>query len=144
MGRRIEYIDNLTLSKDKLYKIRRAQYEIRMQGFTNVDEGKLTSNLAAFATVLSLAFMLPTPVTLAAGIISAMGDIGNERNAVIQVCKNGEDFLQELMYFMDDHPNYDLIRVDLPFLEFVNEGFRIVQGEGQITAVHMGNGWIVM
>ncbi len=142
MGRRIEYIENLTLSRDKLYKIRRAQYEIRMQGFTNVDEGKLASNLTAFATVLSLAFMLPTPVTLAAGIISAMGNIGNERDIVIKVCKNGEDFLQGLLYYMDDHPNYDLIRVDLPFLEFVDEGFRIVQGNGQITAIHRDGVWI--
>ncbi|WP_256439072.1 hypothetical protein [Sediminibacillus dalangtanensis] len=41
MGRRTEYIRNLTMSRDNLYKIKRAQYEIRMQGFTYVDEGNL-------------------------------------------------------------------------------------------------------
>ncbi len=144
MGRRTEYIGNLTLSRDNLYKIKRAQYEIRMQGFTYVDEGKLVSGLNAFATVLSFAFMLPTPVTLAAGVISAMGNIGNDRALVIEVCRNGEDYLQQLEYFFDDNPQYDLIRVDLPFLKFVDEGFRIVQGNGMVTAVHTDGGWILL
>ncbi|MFT9487403.1 MAG: hypothetical protein ACH0QD_08565 [Tepidibacillus sp.] len=143
MGYRKEYIENLTLSRSELYKIRRAQYEIRMQGFTYLDEGQLADNLVAFATVLSLAFILPTPVTLAAGVISAMGNIGSDRDLVIQVCRNGEDYLQGLIYYMDDHPEYDLLKVDLPFLEFIDEGFRIVQGNGAITAIHTGSGWIL-
>ncbi|CAM3299339.1 hypothetical protein FITA111629_15235 [Filibacter tadaridae] len=142
MGRRREYISNLTMSRDTLYRVRRAQYEIRMQGFTNVSEGKLITALGAYSTVLSLAFMLPTPVTLAAGVISAISGAGNERATIIAVCKNGEDYLQELLYFLDDHPQYDSIRADLPFLEFIDEKFRIVHGKGVLTAVHAKNGWI--
>ncbi len=39
---------------------------------------------------------------------------------------------------MDDNPNYELIEVQLPFLEFIDEGFRIVQGRGIVKAVKVG------
>ncbi|SHK61471.1 hypothetical protein [Paramaledivibacter caminithermalis] len=145
MGTRKEYIDTLTLTKDELYKARRAQAEIRQDGFSQPDESKLVEGLTAFATVLSLMFKLPTPVTLAAGVISAVGGmLPSEIDTLTTVSIMGEDFLDEVYDFLYDNPEYDLVEVKLPFLEFIDEGFRIVQGEGIVTKVHAGSGWILL
>ncbi|RKD31183.1 hypothetical protein [Thermohalobacter berrensis] len=142
---RKEYIDTLTLTKDDLYKARRAQAEIRQNGFKQPDESKLVEGLTTFTTVLSLMFKLPTPVTLAAGVISAVGSmIPSDIDTFISVSLNGEDFLDEVYNFLYDNLDYDLVEVKLPFLEFVDEGFRIVQGRGVVTKVHAGNGWILV
>jgi hypothetical protein len=144
MGRRKEYIDTLILTKDKVYKVKRAQFEMRRYGFEQEDESKLSDALVAFSSVLSLAFMLPTPVTLAAGVISVVASGPSDLDTIIKVCRNGEDYLQEVYDFMYDNPEYDRVEVDLPFLEFVDEEFRIVQGNGQVTRIHSGSGWIVL
>lgn len=83
-------------------------------------------------------------MTLAAGVISAVGGMGvNERKTIIEVCKNGEDYLQSLEYIFDDNPHYQLIRVQLPFLEFIDDGFRIIQGKGTITGIKTSAGWLL-
>lgn len=144
MGFRKEYIDTLILTKDELYKARRAQAEMRQNGFIQPDETKLAQGLAAFSTVLSLMFMLPTPVTLAAGVVSVVaGMTPSEIDTITAVSIVGEDFLDEVFDVMYDNPEYDCVEVKLPFLEFVDEGFRIVQGEGQVIRIHCGTGWIM-
>lgn len=144
MGRRTEYIDTLTLSKDQINKIKRAQFEMRMEGFQNQDEEKLRQKLSAFASVLSLAFMLGTPFTLAAAVISAITPGPSDRDIIITVCRHGEDYLEGLWNIMDDNPNYELLKVELPFLEFIDEGFRIVSGAGRVVAVKDNGIWIPM
>ncbi|MBU5675907.1 hypothetical protein KQI88_05725 [Alkaliphilus sp. MSJ-5] len=144
MGRRKEYIDTLVLSKQEINSIKRAQFEMRMEGFTNQNEEKLRQRLSAFTNVLSFAFKLPTAVTLAAAAISAITSSPSERDVIINVCRNGEDYLEQLWNIMDDNPNYELIEVQLPFLEFIDEGFRIVQGRGIVKAVKVGGYWIPM
>ncbi|GFN34383.1 hypothetical protein [Tepidimicrobium xylanilyticum] len=105
MGRRIEYIDTLTLSKDQINKIKRAQFEMRMKDFQNQDEEKLRQKLSAFASVLSLAFMLGTPFTLAVAVISTITSEPSDRDIIITVCRHGEDYLERLWNIMDDNPN---------------------------------------
>lgn len=144
MGRRKDTKATLVLSRSQLYSIKRAQFEIRMQGFTYVDEGKLAKNLSAYASILSLAFMLPTPVTLAAGVIAGISSIPSERDTIISMCRRGEDYLQSLIYLMDDNPQYDFVKVELPFLQFVDEEFRIISGYGRLIAVHVGSGWVIV
>ncbi|MBB6218872.1 hypothetical protein HNQ80_005047 [Anaerosolibacter carboniphilus] len=145
MGFRKEYIGTLILTKDQLYKARRAQAEMRKNGFELPNETKLVQGLTAFSTVLSLMFMLPTPVTLAAGVISVVaGMTPSEKSVITTVSLVGEDYLDEVYDFMYDNPQYDLVEVKLPFLEFVDEGFRIVQGNGLVTRIHSGSGWIIL
>lgn len=147
MGTRNEYASTLIFSKDQLYQARRAQAEIRQKGFDQKNQTNLIQGLSTFASVLSLMFKLPTPVTLAAGVISlALGSSQSEVNVLISLSIAGEDYLDEVYDFMYDNPDYDLIEVTLPFLEFVEEGFRIVTGIGIVTKVHSssGHGWIIM
>ena len=144
MGRRREYIDTLVLSKQEINSIKRAQFEMRMEGFTNQNEEKLRQKLSAFTNVLSFAFKLPTAVTLATAAISAITSSPSERDVIINVCRNGEDYLEQLWNIMDDNPNYELIEVQLPFLEFIDEEFRIVQGRGIVKSVKVGGYWIPM
>lgn len=144
MGYRKEYSKTLTLTKSKIKSIKRAQYEIRMKGFNNMNESKLVKALSAFTGVLSFAFLLPTPATLGAAVISSLVDIGSERDSIISVCRTGEDYLESLEYFMDDHPEYDQVKVQLPFIEFVNDEYRIICDNGKITSVHTGDGWLTL
>jgi hypothetical protein len=144
MGRRKEYISNLTLTRSKLYDMKKAQYYIRTDGFKKLDKGTLIDHLDLYASILSYAFYLPTPATLAAAVIASMGNvILEEKNMIINSSIVGEDYLQELEYFFDAHPEVDQIKVDLSFLEFVDEGYRIVQAKGAITAIHVKSGWII-
>ena len=85
------------------------------------------------------------------GVISlALGSTQSEVSIITSLSLAGEDYLDEVYDFMYDNPDYDLIEVKLPFLEFVEEfvekGFRIVTGIGMVTRVHSssGHGWIMM
>lgn len=145
MSRRKEYSENITVSKSDLFKMNDAQFNIRKKGFEDLNEGILINELGACATVLSLAFMLPTPVTLAAGVISvATSSSMSDREMIIDVCQNGEDYLYTVYRYMKNHPEYNLIKIELPFLEFIDDDFRIVHGEGYITAVHDDGGWQIV
>lgn len=66
-----------------------------------------------------------------------------------------KDVLQSMVYsgywnlgyiedFLVDNPGYDLVEVNLPFIEYVTEGVRFITGKGVVTRVHLGSGWIVM
>lgn len=135
MGRRIEYVKSFTLTRDDADKLRKAQREIRRHGFENEDEGKLIDGLSVASGLLSLVYMLPTPVTLAAAIISSLSSIDDVRKVIIQLCKNGELYLVDLVDMFDDNPNYKAVKVRLPLLEFVDEGYRIIQGNGSIDEI---------
>ena len=115
-----------------------------MEVFEQVNESNLARKLNAFSKIY-IAFLLPSPVTLAASIIAAVTSSPSDREIIIQMCRNGEDYLQQLYYMMDDHPEYQLVKVALPFLEFNSpryETFRIVSGRGQILGIKVEGGWI--
>lgn len=135
MGRRKEYTKVLTLTKEQINSIKRAQFEMRMEGFKNQDKEELIKNLSTFTSILSFAFMLPTPVTLGAAVISAITSSQSDRDTIISVCEDGEDYLEKLFNEMDDNPDYKALVVELPFLEFIDEGFRIVHGSGIIKKI---------
>lgn len=142
MGIRKEYTENIIVSKSEVFKMKDAQFNIKEEGFKNLDEGTLVDTLSTSTSILSLAFMLPTPVTLGAGVISAATAAStSEREMIIDVCQNGSDYLYTVYRYMKNNPQYDLVKVELPFLEFVDEDFRIVHGDGYITAVHSDGGW---
>lgn len=144
MSRRKEYLEKLVLSKREIEEMERAQFEIRKEGFEAQNEEKLRLGLSAFASVLSMAFMLGTPATLAAAVIAGITSSPSDRETLKITSRHGEDYMRELIYTMDDHPNYELIEVELPFLEFIDEGFRIVSGAGRVTAVKDSGNWIPM
>lgn len=142
MTSRKEYVETLTLTKDELHDIRKAQFKIRQEGFENVNEESLRLGLSAFASILSFITTLPTAATLAASVIAAVTSSPSEREIIINLCRDGEDFLGSIEYLMEDHPEYKLAKVKLAFLEFVDEEFRIVTG-GALIGIKTDNGWIV-
>jgi len=80
--------------------------------------------------VLSFAFKLPTPITLAAAVIASLASMDEVRDVIIELCETGELYLNDLEYYFDDNPDCKAVEVRLPFLEFVDEGYRIIQENG--------------
>jgi len=141
MSYRKEYVETLVLSKQQLYDFRRAQFKIREDGYINPDQGKLSNGLQLFTGVLSFAFKLPTPLTLSAAVIASVLNFPSELATIKILCQYGENYLQALLYQFDEHPSWEYIEVELPFLEFINEKYRICQGHGILKATRIGGHW---
>jgi len=95
--------------------------------------------------VLSLVFKLGTPVTLAAGVISIVtGMIPSEKAVLQSMVYSGYWNLGYIEDFLVDNPGYDLVEVNLPFIDYTTVGCRFITGSGVVTRVHSGSGWIVM
>lgn len=139
---RDEYVETTIFTENELWKIYDAQHNIRTKGYEDQDESGLASALSASTTILSLAFMLPTPVTLAAGVISIVTLWPSERDNLIRVCEDGEDFWHEAFSMIYTTPDADAIKLKVSYLEFVDEGYRICT-QGEILSIHTPNGWIL-
>lgn len=135
MGRRKEYVESFTLTRDEADKLRKAQRAIREHGFENANKNELTNKLAVASGLLSFIYMLPTPVSLGAAIIASLSSIDDVRKTIIQLCKNGELYFVDLVDMFDKNPDYKSVKVRLPLLEFIDEGYRIVQGNGSIDKI---------
>lgn len=138
-----EYASEVVLSKEELEDIKRAQWEIRYKGLQNTNESALTRALQAFTSILSF-FNIPYAASLANTVVSAILSEPSMKDELISLSRSGEDYLQDLIYAMDDHPEWLLVKVKLPFVdvEYNNKTFRLVAGRGAIIAVKVKEGWI--
>lgn len=141
-ARTTEYVQDFIVTRDQLYSMKKAQYYMRIKGFTNTNEDALINNLSAFTGVLSFAFMLPTPVSLAAGIISALSAGITSISAITSMSIRGEDYLQNLVYILDEHPEIEQLKISMPCLEFVDQNFRILTGYGSVLKVRAYHEWV--
>lgn len=138
-----EYLSELTLTKNQLEKMYRAQYEAYkyVKGISN--QNTFLSVLNSTSTILGLLFFLPTPVQVLNAFVSLTTSlIPSQKETLLKCLSNGRDFLDESKMFMEDFPQFDQIRLMTPFLEYVSEGVRLVSGQGEITAAHTNNGWV--
>lgn len=58
------------------------------------------------------------------------------------MCDAGTKYLYSVLLAMDDHPEYLLVELELPFVEFVEEEYRICGGNGITTRVNVNGKWI--
>ncbi len=140
-----EYISKVIVNLDQLRKIQRGQRTIYDSGIVNPNSNTLIAGLSGVVSILALAFIRSTPVGVAAGVISlASGMTSSEKDILKNLVYSGYWHLGYMDDFMVDHPNYDLIEMELPFLEYTvdKEPIRFIQGKGMITRVHTKNGWI--
>lgn len=140
-SQRKEYVSKLELSVTDVNKMLDAQLAILDNGFKTTNKGSLQSGLVTAATILSLVFIAPTAVTLAAGVVSLMGSFPSERTMCINLCDKGVVGIARVQSYLRNNKPIKRVRVKFPFLEFVNEKFRIVQGNGLITEVYDGKVW---
>ncbi|MGW8444406.1 hypothetical protein ACWGXJ_26225 [Paenibacillus sp. S33] len=93
---------------------------------------------------LSLIFAASTPASLAAGVTSLLlGMVPSEKDALEHMVKDGYWALGYLEDFFSDSPDYDMIEVKVPFIEYETANVRFVTGNCVIKRVHKKGGpWI--
>ncbi|KXG43329.1 hypothetical protein TEPIDINF_000695 [Tepidibacillus infernus] len=134
-----------------MYKIERAQREIMLDGILNPDSNKLESGLSLFASILTffvVRFPIPAQVALSA-VALGLSLVPSEKDILNSLSADGERWLGEMYDFMYDNPQYDLIEIKYPFLQYIDvndegEDIKFVTGRGILTKVHSSSGWIVM
>lgn len=138
-----EYFSELTVTKSQLSKMYEAQYAAYKYVKGQLNKNGFLDVLNATSTILSLLFFLPTPVQVLnafVGITTSL--IPSEKESLFRCLSNGRDFLDETKSFMNTHPEFDQVRMMTPFLQYVDEGVRVVSGFGEITAAHTNSGWV--
>jgi hypothetical protein len=151
MPRSREGTVTVTISKDNLYKLERAQRESMVKGIYNENSGSLQTALGGFLTALGfICSKAPTAVGVAIGVVSVANDlVPNEKDILNNLSNSGLNWIREQYDFMYDNPEYDLIEIKYPYLEYLDIGttgknIRFVTGKGILTKVHVkGGGWII-
>ncbi|MBY9081143.1 hypothetical protein D3C81_1520540 [compost metagenome] len=141
-----EYTATLTLSLDSVRKTERAQRVIYDSGLVSPNQNTLATGLSYSASILGIVFFLSTPASLAAGVVSLVSSLVENDKAVLQsMVYSGYWNLGYLEDFLVDNPNYDLIEVTLPFIEYETKGVRFITGKGVVNRVHStSGGWTLL
>jgi hypothetical protein len=142
-----EYSSRVTMSLSQVKTTARAQRVIYDSGIVTLDSNKLTSGLSAATNVISLVFAAKTPYSLAAAIASLVTSFNSSAKATLErLVKDGYWELGYLQDFLEDRPQYDLIDVELPFIEYNVDGERVrfITGRGVVKRVHSKSGWITL
>lgn len=148
MARTIEYKETIILSRKNLDVLVEAQKYIRREGILNNDEYTLAEKLAGIvggtATILGLAFVTSTPIGIAAGVTSVMLTLST--SAIVDLddlLTKGISDLGDLETWYKDYPDYDLIEVEMGFLEYPDQEIRFVTHTSPkyIKRIHVDGGW---
>lgn len=138
-----EYFEEVTLTREELKKLCRAHTEIYNYVEGQTDKIGLIEVLSSCSMVLGL-FKLPTPVQILNAIVGVLLSVYEDREEILAKClKNAQVFLNDVEKGVDSNPKYDQVKLVLPFLDYVNEGFRLISGEGEVIAFHLEDGgWV--
>ncbi|EES73417.1 MULTISPECIES: hypothetical protein [Paenibacillus] len=142
-----EYAAKVILSLDGVRKTERAQREIYDKGIVSpTDSSTLADALSASATILGLVFLKSTAVGLATAVLGIVTDlIPNEKEILKEMVYDGYWHLGYLEDFLVDNPNFDLLEVNFPFIEYETAGVRFITGNGVVTRVHSkSGGWQIL
>lgn len=139
-----EYVQVIEADLQKLLQMVDAQQAVIDYVKGTKSYNNLVIALGAVTGILGVIFALTTPVSVAMGIVSVLTNLsGSEKENLLSVLKSGKDGLYTASRQLIDYPKYDKLKVRLPFLRYydsVNSQYlTLVQGEGQITAVHTSN-----
>lgn len=145
MARSTEYATKIILNLTSLRQTERGQRVIYDSGIVSPDGNALTAGLSAVSAILSLIFLKSPAASLSASVISLVsGMFSSEKEQLKSLVYEGYWQLGYLEDFLVDNPQYDQIEVNLPFIEYPDQGVRFISGKGVVTRVHSGTGWIIM
>ncbi|MBL4986945.1 hypothetical protein [Bacillus safensis] len=142
-----EYAARVTLNLSQIRKMTSAQRNIFDKGFNKKDYSKLKDALGTSATVLGLVFVTSTPAGVVAGVSGLITTLApSARGTLKNLVYNGYWQMGYLEDFLTKNKKYDLIDVQLPFIEYKVKGKRIrfVTGKGVVKRVHSKSGWITL
>jgi hypothetical protein len=140
-----EYAERITVSLADLRKIQRAEDAMFDYITGDLDNGELSRSLSGVSTVFSV-FLLSTiagAVSCCSGLISGLLS-DSEKDIVTRLINAGHYDIRQKIYFLEDNPQYDLIEVNFPFIEFSTDSgdIRFISGKGVYTRCHIKNkGW---
>ncbi|MEK4397023.1 hypothetical protein [Bacillus sp. FSL K6-2860] len=142
-----QYAARVTLNLSQIRKMTSAQRNIFDKGFKKKDYSKLKDALGTSATVLGLVFVTSTPAGVVAGVSGLLATLApSARGTLKQLVYDGYWHMGYLEDFLTKNKRYDLIDVQLPFIEYKVKGKRIrfVTGKGVVKRVHSKTGWITL
>ena len=142
-----EYSAKIILNLSQVRAMRRAQQEMYDKGINVPNEAALALALSPVAGILSLVFIASTAPSAALGTVSVVAGLypQSEKDLLKALVYEGYWQMGYLESFLMDNPNYDMMEVLLPFIQYQpsNGTIRFVTGAGVITRVHSGSGWIL-
>lgn len=145
MANTSEYVTRLTLSLSDIEKIEEYQNATYSYGFDRPSKASLTSALGPLATILGIVAFIPslTAIGVASAVMAAAASLTSpsQQSSIKAVVYDGYWELGRLKKMMKDS-NWQMIKIDLPFLEFVDEKIRFVSGEGSIQAYYQNGVWV--
>ncbi|OUZ06698.1 hypothetical protein [Bacillus pumilus] len=142
-----QYAARVTLNLSQIRKMTSAQRNIFDKGFKKKDYSKLKDALGGSATVLGLIFVTSTPAGVVAGVSGLLATLAPSAHGTLkQLVHDGYWEMGYLEDFLTKNKRYDLIDVQLPFIEYKVKGKRIrfVTGKGVVKRVHSKTGWITL
>ena len=142
-----QYAARVTLNLSQVRKMMSAQRNIYEKGFNKRDYSKLREALGTSATILGLVFVTNTAVGIVAGVTGLLTALAPSAQGTLKnLVDKGNSQMGYLEDYLAKHKKYDLIDVQLPFIEYVVKGKRIrfVIGKGVVKRVHSKSGWITL
>lgn len=147
-----EYYAKIRVKKGDISKIKSVQYAVITNGLGQQDESSLANSLNAIncgATLLGLVFVASTPIGIASAVIGIVSGLGSSGISNLEDLLNkGYIQLDQMLLFMNANPQYDMIEINLPFLEYKStsgEVLRLCEATSSkawaITATHTSGGW---
>ncbi|WP_243300373.1 hypothetical protein [Bacillus litorisediminis] len=144
-----EYLQKVIVTFDDLLDLQYAQLQAKNRFEDELTDNELETRLSSVIGILSIAFYWDTARSVRYAIASLLGSLTlNEKEMVVSTITNGYIGLGEAIEFMRNS-NYDRIEIELPFREYrdfhtLEFEIRFIMGEGRVTRVHTGSGWIVL
>ncbi|MCG7379341.1 hypothetical protein MH215_20275 [Paenibacillus sp. ACRSA] len=135
-----EYAANVTVNKKEVLDMMKAQRAMYDKGIIKQDRAGLVADLAGVVGVLSI-FLQSTPGGIAGAVTQALlASVPSEKAALDAMVKEGHFQMGYLADWFDANPNFDIIEVKLPFIEYETQRIRFVTGRGAIQRVHKKGG----
>ena len=146
MGRRIEYVEqNVILTCEEIEDIMEynsiAKNEVgNLSGIQHL-ANLLTGLNPIFNRILKKAELSITPLKVAKAMFNAyVGLAADEVDGVKQCLDNGYESLEAIYDDMKTN-NWTKVKMDIPWLEFVDEGLRAVQGNCLVSQYYKNGAW---
>lgn len=147
-----EYLETVIVSENDVHQMMVAQSAAKTYGFETTNLNRLSEILGGVSVILSLLFKLPIPAQVISALLGLLSVLGSGQVTVENIVEKGIKALGELDKWMLDHPQYDLVKVKMSFLEYSDipdsdpDTIRFVEdtSPNYIVAVHIKNGgWIL-
>lgn len=143
MGTRTEYAEfNVQLTKDEVQKL--ASYNDTVyDSFDDTVLDRIKEALTPVSAILSIISVgvSATALAVAGAIVSVVSAIDiSEKSLIKTVITNGEESLRDINDDMLDG-GWTHVEMHIPWLEFVDEGIRVVQGNCYVTKYKQNGTW---